>query len=104
MIVANFWRLTLLLVSGLLAGMYQLLVRIVSVILAVMSVNSSYILFASAECTVDIASVQVTGNTAIYSFTAVGSGIEDFICKLNGDVLPDCMFHVHHWGYDCALL
>ena len=50
----------------------------------------------SAVCTVEIAPVQVTGTTAIYSFTGVGSGIEGFICKLNGNTLPDCMFHVHY--------
>ena len=35
--------------------------------------------------------IEVTGSSATYSLTGVGSGITTYICKLDGDVLPDCM-------------
>ena len=36
--------------------------------------------------------IEVTGNSATYSFSGVGTGISGYICKLDGVVLPDCMF------------
>lgn len=42
-------------------------------------------------CTVElVGSIEVMGNTATYAFRGVGSGITGYVCKLNGDVLPDC--------------
>ena len=35
--------------------------------------------------------IEVTGNSATYSFSGVGTGISGYICKLDGVVLPDCM-------------
>ena len=45
----------------------------------------------SALCTVElVGSIEVTGNTATFAFRGVGSGITGYICKLNGNILPDC--------------
>ena len=47
------------------------------------------------ECTVELdGPIEVNGNSATYSFHGVGSGIEGFICKLNG-VAFDCMLYTH---------
>ena len=34
--------------------------------------------------------IEVTGSSATYSFTGVGTGITTYICKLDGVILPDC--------------
>ena len=39
--------------------------------------------------------IEVDGNSATFSFYGVGSGIESFICKLDG-VVFECMFHTFY--------
>jgi hypothetical protein len=46
----------------------------------------------SEVCTVELdGQIEVTGNSATYSFSGVGTGISGYICKLDGVVLPDCL-------------
>ena len=48
--------------------------------------------FDVVVCTVELDQpIEVVGNTADYSFSGIGSGIESFICKLDGVELEDCM-------------
>ena len=50
-----------------------------------------YIVVASEICTVElVGSIEVNGNSATYRFRGVGSNITRYICKLNGQILPDC--------------
>ena len=60
-------------------------------------VISNYLIFhyvlKHTVCTVEIDSFEVAGSAAVYSFTGVGSAIRSYICKLDGDKLPDCMFY-----------
>ena len=43
-------------------------------------------------CTVELdGEIEVDGNSATYSLRDVGTGITNFICKLDGNTLPDCM-------------
>ena len=50
--------------------------------------------------------IEVTGNSATYSFSGVGTGISGYICKLDGVVLPDCMlfcvvkYHDNTYSYN----
>ena len=37
-----------------------------------------------------IGEIEVSGNSATFSFRGVGSGITGYICKLDGRVLPNC--------------
>ena len=38
-----------------------------------------------------IGEIEVSGNSATFSFRGVGSAITGYICKLDGRVLPNCM-------------
>ena len=47
-------------------------------------------------CTVELDQpIEVVGNTADYSFSGIGSGIESFTCKLDGVELQDCMYKIN---------
>ena len=35
--------------------------------------------------------IEVDGDSATYTLRGVGTGITSFICKLDGEILPDCM-------------
>ena len=49
------------------------------------------LVFDAVECTVElVGEIEVNGDTATYSFVGVGVGITGYICKLDGDILPDC--------------
>ena len=37
-----------------------------------------------------IGEIEVSGNSATFSFRGVGSGITGYTCKLDGIVLPNC--------------
>ena len=41
-----------------------------------------------------IGEIEVSGNSATFSFRGVGSGITRYICKLDGRVLPNCMLAI----------
>ena len=41
--------------------------------------------------------IEVTGSSATYSFTGVGTGITTYICKLDGVILPDCTLFFLKW-------
>jgi len=43
-------------------------------------------------CTVEFVDTVVKGNSATIIFRGVGSAITGYKCKLNGEVLPECMF------------
>ena len=54
------------------------------------------VVVASEVCTVElVGSIEVNGNTATYAFRGVGSDISRFICKLNGQFLPNCKLKIH---------
>ena len=63
--------------------------RLVSKNCTIDKVETKFMSFDVVVCTVELD--QPVGNTADYSFSGIGSGIESFICKLDGVELEDCM-------------
>ena len=54
-------------------------------------------MFAVVVCTVElVGEIEVEINSATYSFSGVGSDITGFVCKLDGETLPDCMSPYTH--------
>ena len=56
-----------------------------------------FVYFITEVCTVQLdGQIEVTGSSATYSFTGVGSGISGsgisgYVCKMDGVILPHCM-------------
>ena len=57
-----------------------------------------FVYFITEVCTVQLdGQIEVTGSSATYSFTGVGSGISGYVCKMDGVILPDCMLLFNRW-------
>ena len=54
-----------------------------------------FVYFITEVCT--DGQIEVTGSSATYSFTGVGSGISGYVCKMDGVILPDCMLLFNRW-------